>query len=197
MISPINCPINCWRIAPSWPLVSSATVFAMASITSSASSYRLCLTCPALRDTRRIVDQFDHHAIKAGTFLIILFVRHECFPFMRGCNGRACTRTFGRPVHWPPSPHARIRYVRRWMNDVAPRRGEISASCFPPLPPKDGNATVAGRGAITSCDAERFWSGRRYSNLDPNLGKLVLYLRPAASVHIETACKQVCSLYVL
>ena len=38
LISRINCSIRCWRIVPSWREVSSATVFAIASITSSASS---------------------------------------------------------------------------------------------------------------------------------------------------------------
>jgi hypothetical protein len=45
-----QCSISCCRITPSWPLVNSATVFATASITSSASSVSTLSDPPAKND---------------------------------------------------------------------------------------------------------------------------------------------------
>ena len=43
-----------------------------------------------------IVDQFDHHAMKARSFLALSLIRHECFPFGLGpCVGRGDTAWSG------------------------------------------------------------------------------------------------------
>ena len=56
--------------------VSSATVFAIASITSSASPVSTFSEPPGVFGifSKKIVDQFDHHAMKARPFLVALFV---------------------------------------------------------------------------------------------------------------------------